>query len=306
MANSKKKTNDIINRYYDKFKVSDSIKSIKLDVDRYNQAMQQSNVYEKRQDVYDKFGIKMYNSRQEFGIAKSAVFPKGISRDKLDEMWKDYQDRDKLIISGQYEEYRYQSYRSKYIEAMKRSGLSNEVIKNVESLPMEKWKDIIILPSNKNNASEKLFPKLGGFHYGDTSEKFIHAATSEIKAAFAALGLEYKSFDNIEKKKREIISARKNFINDDLETAQVIDRIVETLPKNSKALLQEKLMQSKDVVENIIDIGIDLPKYNKNGTERIRISKSGNKYIPFVGSTRPGSKNEKIMKLIIEANELYE
>ena len=186
MAKKKKSTEDIIADYYNRRRISKEVANIKLDIHRYSKALMEPDMMVKSEAVYEKFKIHRYYDKDSFIDHLADTMP-NINMSTANKMWEEYNHRDKLIISGQYEEWRYENYRKNYLKAMRNSGLSREVIKNVEALPMEKWKDIIIVPTpTKDNVNDTLFPRLGGFHYGDASAKFIKTATQQIKDAFEA------------------------------------------------------------------------------------------------------------------------
>lgn len=296
----KKKAYDIIDDYYAKQRINVKIRNISLDKSRYDKAMLQPDMYSRRQEVYERFSIAMYNTKQEFIDRQEKINP-DIPMSTVDKLWKEYQDRDKLIISGQYEDYRYSSYRENYLKAMKRSGMGLEVIKNVEALPLEKWKEIVNIPkASKDTAQDKLFPLLGGFHYGDQSLKFIRAATESIKEAFETLGVKY--IDDIQSsKERKMAVARIKQMNmDSIESSEFIDNVLRTLPAYEKSVVKEVPFTESDRTETQMVV---LGSVLKRG--KVKTSKSGNRYIPFVGSTRTGTKNEKFVKALLEGYDIY-
>lgn len=286
---------DIINEYYEKRRISESVRGIKVNQDMLNTALQNPNYMEQREAVYSKFEIKSYANEYEFRLAKRSIYP-NIPDDKLAEMWKDYLHRDKLIISGQYEQYRYESYREKYLDALKRMAMPSYVIKSIERIPLENWKDIIILPSpNKNEESDKQFPKLGGFTYGEASRQQVARITSEITDAFRALKIEMVNPEAIQSLTKDIIS-RHESVEDSIETAYVLDNLTSVVP----ALKNKSSLKYDTIEEEIVSLGMDLPTLTKKGTPMVKTSKTGHRYIPFVGSTNPNTKNKKIMDLLLD------
>lgn len=298
MSRKKKSNDDIIAEYYDKKRISASVRKIKLDNDRYNKAMLDINNSAYVDSIYEKFDIHRYTNKHEFFMHKLETMP-NIPTEKLNEMWSDYQHRDKLIISGQYEEWRYKAYRDNYIEAMKRSAFPTNVIKNIEKLSLEEWKNLVILPkSNKENVGDTLLPKLGGFHYGDAASKYVKAATDEIKEAFKAANINYVDTEDISKRAKTAITEAKSLdIKDTIEVATKIDNVLRLLHKVDKEQLLHKAYT--DISEEIVDIGSNIP------ASRIKTSKSGNRYIPFVGSTKEGTANEKFVKALLKGFDIY-
>lgn len=298
MSKKKKSNEDIIADYYNKRRISQDVRSIKLDTNKYNKAILESDYMSKSDAVYEKFKIHRYYDRDSFIDHLASTMP-NLSTSMADKMWKEYQHRDNLIISGQYEEWRYENYRKNYIKAMRSSGLSREAIKNVEALPMEKWKDIIIIPkADKDNVNDTLLPRLGGFHYGDASIKFIKSAIEQIKEAFSALGVKYVEFNKDNKEHKIAIAKVKEMNIDTLDTAIAIDNAIRIMPKVDRQDLEG--VPFKDTASMIISIGENMPR------NKVKVSKAGNRYIPFVGTTRQGSKNEKFMKALLEGYDIYQ
>lgn len=298
MSRKKKSNDDIIAEYYDKKRMSKNVRNLKVNEKLLYQASQDPNNEVYVDSVYEKFNIHRYANRKEFVLSKLESMP-NIPNEKLDDMWRDYQHRHLLIKSGQYEEWRYTSFRENYISAMKNSAFSLEAIKNVENIPLEKWKEIIALPTvDKHKPGDTLFPKLGGFQYGKIAVKFAKAATDEIKEAFRTLGLTYIEGEQVSKATKMAITAvSKMNIEDSIETAYNIDNTLRILKKQDKErLLGEKFA---NIESEIVTLGTAI------SASRIKTSKTGNRYIPFVGSTREGTKNEKFVKALLKGHDIY-
>lgn len=303
----KRQVADIIDRAFQNKRINENIRSIKLDESRYNKQKDRVDINEYRDEIYERFNMKQYNNEAEFRLVKLAQLPKETTTDEqLRTLWRDYQYRDKLVISGQYEEYRYSQYRKNYIKALKEGGFPRELINNIEKISLDKWKDIIILPSyDKTKLKDTQFPKLGGFKYGEVSERFIKSTIEEIRSAFDALGLVYTDESDLVKKRKEIIKAKSLSIDDDIETAINIDNVLNILPKYERGVVTSKVY-TQGIVDEVVSLGQNLQRTTKRGTPLVKTAKDGHRYIPFVGTTKQGSPNEKFMKVLLAGYDSVE
>lgn len=295
MARRSKQKWDILYSYYEKGQISKEIKSITLDKERFEKQIVRTDINEYKDDIYNRFKIKKFESKDAFIDYQASVYP-DLKTSEVNKRWNDYLHRDELITSGQYEEYRYKQYRENYIEALTKGGFPNELIRNVQNLPFDKWKEIIILPgTKKDNISDRQFPVLGGFKYGDANKEFINRTIEEIRDAFGTLGVPYIDKLDLKKKRKEIIKAKSLTIDEGIEfdiknTIRVMDKIGRQGLGNVFA----------GTVDEVVELGQRLQKKTKTtGTSLVKTSKSGNRYIPFVGTTRQGSRNEKFMKALL-------
>lgn len=297
---------DLLEGYIKKSRISEKINKIHVDMNRLNDELSKPGWLERAEEVYKKYGIKQYSldkaGEKQFRLDKLNNSNKDLSNKELEQLWREYQHRDDLIISGQYEDIRAQMYRDNYLKAMRKSGIYPEAIKNVEALSLENWKTIMELPSaNKKNPKDTLMPHIGGFHYGSVSATFINNAIEDIKNAFKTLGVEYIDDVDVKAKvKQAIAKVNKVRFDDEIEVANKIDNLIKILPRYNRELIsEEKYTEDNLISQQLVVVGANIPR------NRVKISKSGNRYIPFVGSTRSGTKNEKIVKALLEGYDIY-
>lgn len=305
---AKKKDIDLLDEHFKKHRISDKVRSTPVNQYRLNKALEDPNIRQKVSDVYEKFGIKEYEiSSKGYAQFRKDKLAVGIGIDsignkELEKAWREYQHRDDLIISGQYEDLRAEIFRDNYLKAMEKTNLSPEAILNVQKLSLENWKTIMTLPkSNKKDEKDTLMPHIGGFHYNAASEDYITAVIGEIKTAFDTLGVKYVEEDVIKKKTEIAIAKVKTMRINTTENAYKLDRLISRLPKDAKIRIEnEPYRNNEDIVaQKIVVVGGNIPE------SRIKISKAGNRYIPGVGSTREGTPNEKFMKALLEGYDIY-
>lgn len=162
----KKEVLDTIKDYYAGLKMSENIRKIPLNMNKYwkrDQQLYSSDIKE----IYDKYGIAYYKNKAEFDSAKEVY---DLTTSQKEELWNDYQYRHKLIISGQYEDYRINVFKENYIKGMRRLGASETEIDVLSKLTTSQWEFLATLPdANKNNIKDKRLPPLGLFNYDDKS-----------------------------------------------------------------------------------------------------------------------------------------
>ena len=297
---------DLLEEYIKKSRISEKINKVHVDIRRLNDELSKPGWLERVEEVYKKYGIKQYSldkaGEKQFRLDKLNNSNKDLSNKELEQLWQEYHHRDDLIVSGQYEDIRAQLYRDNYLKAMRKSGIYPEAIKNVEALSLENWKTIMELPSaNKKNPKDTLMPHIGGFHYGSVSATFINNAIEDIRNAFKTLGVEYIDDVDVKVKVKQAISkVKKVKFDDEIEVASKIDNFIRTLPRYNRELIsEEKYTEDNLISQQLVVVGANIPR------NRVKISKSGNRYIPFVGSTRSGTKNEKIVKALLEGYDIY-
>lgn len=113
--------------------------------------------------IYEKYNIRQYKNKNEF---IRDMFEHGYTNEETDIRWKQYQHRNKLIYSGQYDEYRIKSYQHKYIKAMKAANVNDDIIENIKNLSPLQFEQLSTLRNPATNTQAKYrLPQLGGFDY---------------------------------------------------------------------------------------------------------------------------------------------
>lgn len=178
-SKSEDKRSQVLNNikdYYSGLKISDDISKIPLSINRYFKRDMHLGTRDVK-NIYAKYNIVYYGSKEEFMRSKE---PYKLKAEEREVLWKDYEHRHKLIISGQYEEYRTKLFRDNYLNAMRRIGASEKEIQILENISLEDWSLMEITPNvEKDNLRDKLLPPLGLFHYDDKS--FLSEVRNDIQ-----------------------------------------------------------------------------------------------------------------------------
>lgn len=186
---------DQIADYYKRNKVANIILNTPVDATRPLKSD------EEIETVYEKFKIRQYKTREEFvdDLMENSVYEEKDIYDK----WKEYQHRDRLIATGQYEDIRFDIYKTKYVKAMRSIGFSEREIAQVERLSLEKFKNVAKAKQfNKEKMGDFILPNLGEFAYnalGRNIDPRLDEYRQAIKDAFVNVGMDFYTDDeNIE------------------------------------------------------------------------------------------------------------
>ena len=280
-----------LDAYYNKHKVKNSILDIKVDTSRNSDISM--NELKRR---YKEYGINYFATKKEF-VEKMKSYDKDITDEIIDNMWSSYSHRDVLIRTGQYDEARTRIFRDNYIKALKAIGISDEQLKVLNKLPLSRWKEVASVPNaDKTSLSTTKLPHLGGFAYstrGDEVRKVgVEDIWSEVLSAFEITeDMTEEQMEDAREKTRQLRREK------ELQFKEVKKRyatVVRFIPKDKREQLNENSID--DYQESIRSL---ISPYTKSNKKRIRKSKKGYFYIPFVGSQSPKSANRQIVSDIV-------
>ena len=284
---TKEWTEQEIDKFYTKKKVKNSILNIEVDKTR-NDMMSTNQIKE----IYNRYNINYYATYRDFRNSfiedrKQVVDGKEIIKkiqtvpdEMIQEMYKAYQHRDALIRTGQYEEIRIEMYKNSYMKSLEAIGISKAQRDLIDKLPLSVWKDVASVPNpDKTSISSTKLPHLGGFSYSTKGDEVKDIDAENIwKDVLAAFDI-----TDIPVINQEFEDVKKRYVN-----------VVRIIPKERRKNINEKSI--KDYEQSSISL---VSPFTKKDKKRVKKSKKGNLYIPFVGSQRAGSKNQDIVTDII-------
>lgn len=271
----KKKVGYAIENAYRGGRVTENVKNIKLNRKKYEEALDDPETYTRIDEVYKRYGIKYFADEDEYFEYMENIFP-NMSVSDMRKLWREYEYREKLIATGQYEEYRLQLIKDNYIKAARRANLSEEVINNLEKLPVDKWRDLFYLGNDKEKVNDYKLPRIGEFVYiqmgvelgGESNTN--NEIEEQIKSAFEALNYEWEESRQIKRGKAYL-------------SRHGID-MEEYDEENYDELSYEEKLDTLGyyIAEDLKDRGIKIREGKKS------------QYIPGVGSSREGTKNRDL------------
>lgn len=158
-----------IKEYYGTQVISESVRNITVDRKLYERRSKFLDASEIKQ-LYEEYNLKYYTGKKQFYASKEGL---NMTDQQIEALWIEYEHREKLIISGQYQEFRDELFRQNYIKGLRKLGATDKEIQYFEKLSHQ---EILKLTNeggaNKENTSKNLLPELGLFNYNDINSIF--------------------------------------------------------------------------------------------------------------------------------------
>ena len=293
MANARP-PKDILRGYYDKGKITNKINNTKVDSEKLQANLDYygSGIEEYKSSIYHTYGMRQYKNKEEYVRDMNEHSP--LSREVIEERWRMYQHRDKLIESGQYEELRLQQYKDVYIKSMKASGFSDEEIYNIERLSLQQFKKMVAgIDFDKTNINKTFLPILGEFLYmykqeGLATDPNIEEYHERLRQAFTEAGIPYIE-DN------EEIQGIKNKRN----RKAMVKKLTKLIPQRERRFISNYSEESRE--NDVVDFATSDKLTFKNGRPIVRRFPEGHKYagklyIPGIG-TEFGKNGDLVLKI---------
>lgn len=272
--------------------ISESI--INTPVDDYKYALSaphSASTQAKVRDIYERYKITQYESMEQY---REVLATYGLNKQQQDIMVRDYMHREKLMVTGQYEELRYKAYKENYIKAMRESGMPEYAIDNIEKLSIKDWRKLAIAPADMDNKDKYALPNIEEFHYqGNITflAKDIEDKVNALAATFQQIGLTFEYGEENGNIQAQYTRERLKSVRKALPRS-IVDVIEEEFDENLNDAENDK--EVAEVINDYYDTIIDnLAKRRK----KVIITKKGNKFYPGLGSTANPKKREFIMAI---------
>lgn len=223
-----------------------------------------------------------------------------LTQDRIDEGWRDYQHRDALIRSGQYEEFRILDYKDKYVTAMKQWGIDEKLIDKIDTATVEELDRLFVMRDAQKDTPNKYKLPVLGFYYGNLPATQRADVESNIWDAVNNAFITDKSTHSYDDDDYDFVEPV--FTN---EQTRVMDRYARhtyTMARKSVARTAARRLPARyrPYTTDYSELYNQMTYAYLNNDLKIRTTKRGYKYIPFVGSTNPKSKNAKFMRGLVE------
>ena len=303
MALSKRQAKKI-KEYYANQIISNRLKSI------HPTGKDKGDIYASK--IYESYHITQYSNKAEYELAvenqtrtivstmhqdelkkmrrqhkDTKSYIDKLTQERIDEGWRDYQHRDDLIRTGQYEEFRILDYKDKYVEAMKKWGIDEKYIEAMDTADINKLNILFTLPNTTKDEKEKYELKSLGWFYGEIKGPQLAETLENIAGALAHAGIEINDI-TIETPLPEM---HKIYQEKAVDVASV------NPARNAYRHLQ---LEDRPEELNYDELYSAMLDAYDNKRLVIKTNKKGYKYIPFVGSTNPNSKNSHFMRRFME------
>ena len=130
---------------YREKQVSEEVLNIKLDVRKYNKLVG-SFTPEKMREEHERMNIAYVESLEDMRNIYKNDKKSNVS---VEERWEQYLERDKLIVTGQYQAYKASVWQSNYVNQLIANGYSQELIDYISKLTPQQFESLASLPNIK-------------------------------------------------------------------------------------------------------------------------------------------------------------
>lgn len=143
-----------INKHYSNRFIDNRINRMKVDNNKLN-SLSENQKFVNVSVASIKYGINIFNNKEAF-MSYYGKESYGRTKKELEKMWSQYEHRYKLMETGQYTEYREDTFKSNYIKMAKGSGITEEDLLKLSSLSGQQIADLV---------KAGMLPQLGSYSY---------------------------------------------------------------------------------------------------------------------------------------------
>ena len=158
-----------IREFYAKSQTSNNIYNMKVDMRLLNKQLSTiKDIDTYLDEQYKEFGITRFHSKND--MKKYIVNTGNINNVKLynktiEQRWKEYQHREDLMITGQYQNYMKNYYKNNYIANLANAQIDDEIIRALQNLSEEQWASLASLrASDKDNPNNYALPMIDTYY----------------------------------------------------------------------------------------------------------------------------------------------
>ena len=286
-----------IREFYAKSQTSNNIYKMKVDMRQLNKQLSTiKDIDSYLDEQYKEFGITRFHTKND--MMKYIVNTGNINNVKLynktiEQRWKEYQHREDLMITGQYQNYMKNYYKNNYIRNLADAGIDDVIIRALQNLNEQDWATLASLrASDKDNPNNYALPMIDTYYdtEGIKNDKNLKTTIEEnIKNAYTkALG-RYITTDAIIKfpvGEKSDEQKYKEFINNN---DNKLSKVLRKVPR----ILRDKIKFKKDKIiikDNTSNYNYTTEKearfatielMEKHGSAKMRTTRKGTQYYPF-------------------------
>lgn len=287
-----------IRDFYAQRQTSSNIYNMKVNMKLLNKKLSTIKDIDKYLDEqYSELGIKRFaskNDMMQYIVDTGNINSVRMYRKTIDQRWNEYLHREDLIITGQYQYYKRNYYKTNYISKLAETGIDDDIIRALQNLSEEDWASLASLrASDRDNPDNYALPMIDTYYdvEGIQGDKDYKSALEEdIRNAYRkALGKEIKStllfFADDFSLSDDDLYKEIAYNNDDK-----LSRLLRKVPRKLRNKIKFK--------EDRLSIQINKSMYynyenekearfatielmEKHGSAKMRTTKRGTQYYPF-------------------------
>ena len=287
-----------IREFYAKSQTSNNIYKMKVDMRQLNKQLSTiKDIDSYLDEQYKEFGITRFHTKND--MMKYIVNTGNINNVKLynktiEQRWKEYQHREDLMITGQYQNYMKNYYKNNYIRNLADAGIDDVIIRALQELNENEWATLASLrASDKDNPNNYELPMIDTYYdtegiKGDkdlktTIEKDIKNAYTKALGKFITTDAIRYGFDGLstdEERYKEIA------YNNNDKLSKVLRKVPRKL--RDKIKFKEKTIIINDNKSNYYNYDSEkevrfatIELMEKHGSAKMRTTRKGTQYYPF-------------------------
>lgn len=287
-----------IRNFYAQRQTSSIIYNMKVNMKLLNKKLSTIKDIDKYLDEqYSELGIKRFaskNDMMQYIVDTGNINNVRIYQKTIDQRWKEYMKREDLIITGQYQYYKKNYYKTNYIAKLAEAGIDDDIIRALQNLNEEDWASLASLrASDRDNPGNYALPMIDTYYdaEGIQGDKDYKASLEEdIRNAYRkVLGKEIKSSiaffaDDFSLPEDELY--KEVAFNNDDRLSRLLRKVPRRLRDNIK--LQENKVSIKMNKSMYYDYENEkearfatIELMEKHGSAKMRTTKRGTQYYPF-------------------------
>ena len=287
-----------IREFYAKSQTSNNIYKMKVhmrDLNKQLSTIKDIDTYLDEQ--YKEFGITRFHSKND--MMRYIVNTGNINNVKLysktiEQRWKEYQHREDLMITGQYQNYMKNYYKNNYIANLANAQIDDEIIRALQNLSEEQWASLASLrASDKDNPNNYALPMIDTYYdtEGIKGDKDLKTTIEkDIKNA-------YKKVFGKDIKTGELFFANDFNLPDNELYKEIaynnndkLSKILRKVPRNlrDKIKFQEDKISIKNNNSSYYNYDTEkearfatIELMEKHGSAKMRTTRKGTQYYPF-------------------------
>ena len=287
-----------IREFYAKSQTSNNIYKMKVDMRQLNKQLSTiKDIDSYLDEQYKEFGITRFHTKND--MMKYIVNTGNINNVKLynktiEQRWKEYQHREDLMITGQYQNYMRNYYKNNYIGKLAEAGIDDVIIRGLQKLNEQEWTTLASLrASDKDNPNNYALPMIDTYYdvEGIKGDKDYKSSIEEdIKNAYTkALG-KYITTDAIVDWEVKDLTDEQRYKEFAYKKDNKLSKLLRKVPRR----LRDNIKIYKDTI-NIKDNKSLYHNYTaekearfatielmeKHGSAKMRTTRKGTQYYPF-------------------------
>lgn len=282
-----------IRDFYAQRQTSSNIYNMKVNMKLLNKKLSTIKDIDKYLDEqYKELGIKRFASKSDmmqYIVDTGNINNVRMYQKTIDQRWKEYLHREDLIITGQYQYYKKNYYKTNYIAKLAEAGIDDDIIRALQELSEEEWASLASLrASDRDNPGNYALPMIDTYYdvEGIQGDKDYKSSLEEdIKNAYKkVLGKDINE-NVIEVTNRELVwTDNTDYTYFAYNNESKIAKLLRKVPRKLRYKIERN--GNFEIDNNTYSTEKEarfatIELMEKHGSAKMRTTKRGTQYYPF-------------------------